>query len=1066
MPSGSRFTKREGTFSKLVDAEISGTPRILNAIDFIESQQGLNVKLYPLQRLIVKCVLGVPVDYKEGMIPLYDVFREKLERTVRESECLHILYEEGRANVRDWRDIPPRGFNEACIIAGRRGGKLISVDELIPTPTGFVRNGDLDVNDKIFGEDGRIYQVQVAHPIVEEEAFRVSFNDGTSVFAHAGHLWHTFTFKERKNLARRKTVQELPSVPKGQCKCGCGRSVSVAKWDYGDTKKGQLVGWIKGHQGHYAHHTGNPILGKIRTTQEIADSLMTTGKKPHANHAVRLSSPVILPDASLLVDPYCLGYWLGDGNSDCGIITADPKDACEVLPYFVASGYRWHSNPNNRIRWHILGLQASLSSLNVIKNKHIPHDYLWGSSAQRLALLQGLCDSNGHCAKDGRVEFCNKNEALSRGVYHLAASLGIKPYWTEKESVCYNTKDGPKKCGTVYLVHWTSALPCFRLPRKLARISRKLKATQGWRHITTVEPVGKMQMRCITTTNPTGLYLFGKNFNVTHNSQVVSAIGGYKLYQLLNKRSPQEYFGLVPGSPIDFTFLAQDDEGAARLYDKLREDVNRAPFFSPYLKANSGSWMGFVTESDRGKRDITPTVNVSSWPCTTSSVRGPSSVFLALDEFAHFRSEKGSTSDEVYAAATPSTLNFHHAELHNGEWISSDTMHTLPQDQYKEYQDSLILSISTPWTRVGKMYELHRLAMDKGIESNIFTMRVSTAEMNPTVLSKFLHTEYDKNPMTFKAEFGGNFLDSSESYVTEVQVRACTDVLYTKDPIPKPVLETARLNLISFTPSCVGRKYFWGIDLGMMKNATAVAIAHLEHKGGKNPIELVFDYIDRMMVGEKFYGPGILTLPGLDKYIGYRALPLDDIMDWLKALNKVMPCFRGATDQHGGQQLVQHLATNQILNVELLNLSTTINSQMAFALKGYMENSRCRFPFVPKFMDELRLVEAEFVGKYQIRVQAPEEKNATDDMVDAAQEVAFVAQKWLMEEGGLLQDPTGESLTMNEQLSKPAAPLVCIDGVSMQNLKVMEKMRKLQTGLMMSPGAVVVSNPFHRRMRR
>ena len=177
-------------------------------------------------------------------------------------------------------------------------------------------------------------------------------------------------------------------------------------------------------------------------------------------------------------------------------------------------------------------------------------------------------------------------------------------------------------------------------------------------------------VRCISVKHPSGLFLFGRNFNVTHNcnigdwrdipergfneaciiagrrggkSQVVSAIGAYKLYMLLNHRSPQEYFGLVPGSPIDFTFLAQDDEGATRLYDKLREDVNRAPFFSPYLKASSGSWLGFVTESDRGKRDVTPTVNAQSFPCTTSSVRGPSSVFLALDEFAHFRSEKGSS---------------------------------------------------------------------------------------------------------------------------------------------------------------------------------------------------------------------------------------------------------------------------------------------------------------------------------------------------------------------------------------------------------------------------------------
>ena len=672
MPAGGRFNQRESTFGRLIEGAIENTPKLLNAIDFIESPQGLNVKLFPIQRLIVKCIFGVPVDYKMGMVPLHDVFREKLLRRVTEEECLHIFNEEGRCNIGDWRDIPERGFNEACIIAGRRGGK----------------------------------------------------------------------------------------------------------------------------------------------------------------------------------------------------------------------------------------------------------------------------------------------------------------------------------------------------------------------------------------------------------SQVVSAIGAYKLYMLLNLRSPQEWFGLVPGSHIDFTFLAQDDEGATRLYDKLREDVNRAPFFGPYLKASSGSWLGFVTESDRGKRDVTPTVNCQSFPCTTSSVRGPSSVFLALDEFAHFRSEKGSTSDEVYAAATPSTLNFHHAELPNGEWISPDTQKTMEPEEYREFQDSLILSISTPWTKVGKMYDLHKAAIGKGKDANLFTIRVSTAEMNPGVLSKFLRDEYDKNNMTFKAEYGGQFLDSSESYVTEAQIRACTDVQYTDEQFPKPILSTARYNLTRFVPSCVGRQYFWGVDLGMMKNATAVAIGHLEHRGGKNPIELVFDYIDRMMVGEKFEGPGVPEIPGIDKYVGYRALPLEDIILWLRALNDVMPCYRGATDQHGGQQLVQLLAINQIYNIELLNLTTTINSQMAFSLKGYMDNRRCRFPFVPKFMDELRLVEAEYVGKYQIRVQAPEEKGATDDMCDAVEEVAYVAQKWLMEEGGLKQDPTGTSLAIQEQMQKRPTPLISLDGISMSDLRTLERMRKIQSGLMMNPGSTVVKNPFHVRGRR
>ena len=1078
MAGGSRF-KKGGMIGKLVQEQIANAPQLLNAIDFIESIQGFNVELFPIQRMIVKAIFAVPFDYKPKPVPMFDVFREKLIRIVSEEECLHILHEEGRCNVGDWRDIPERGYNEACIIAGRRGGKLLSVDEPIPTPNGFIRNGDLKDGDKVFGEDGKIYHAVIAHPIVQEDAYRVEFDDGTFTYAHAGHLWSTFTHKERKNSLRRLFPREFPKAVPGLCACGCGAPAPISKRNNPQQgiKKGDTQRFIRGHQLRMPRHS-TPITGAVRTTEEVLSTLKvkTNSRTLQSNHAIRLPEPIDMPETCLPVEPYFLGCWLGDGNSATpAITTIDPeiRDLC----YATAAAYELKVNPVPKkgtecLTYHISAgkaadgcrregrnpLLTALQYLGVIDNKHIPQEYLWASVKQRLDLLQGLMDTDGSCAKDGQAEFCNTTRALADGVYHLAASLGLKPHWHEGTA-----KVNGKDCGPKYKVIWTSTIPVFRLKRKLERIPKKVKTTQKWRYITSIKPVGKMKMRCITTDNPTGLYLFGKNFNVTHNSEVVAAIGGYQLYRLLNHKSPQEYFGLVPGSPIDFTFLAQDDSGSNRLYNKLREGVNRAPFFGPYLKNSGNSVLRFVTESDRGKPEVTPTVICESRPCSTNATRSPSNVFLALDEFAHFRSEVGSTSDEVYGAAKPSTANFHHAELLSGEWISKKTMQLLPPEEYREFQDSLVISISSPMTRVGKMYELHKLALEKGTNSNTFTMRVSTAEMNPEILSAFLHDEHETNAMTFKAEYGGQFLDSSETYVTEAQIRACTDVQYTEEQFPKPIPSSARLNLTRFHPSCVGRQYFWGIDLGMMKNATAVAIGHLEHTGGKNPITLVYDYIDRMMVGEKFDGPGVEMFPGVEKYVKYQALPLEDILLWLRALNRVMPCYRGVTDQHGGQQLVQLLEINQIYNVDLLNLTTVINSQMAFSLKGYMDNRRCRFPFVPKFMDEIRLVEAEYVGKYQIRVQAPQEKGATDDMCDAVEEVAWVAQKWLMEEGGLRQDPGGTSLAMQEQLMKTPVPIMNLDSISMTEIKVIERMRKLQGSLMMSPGTSVVRNPFNVR---
>ena len=146
----------------------------------------------------------------------------------------------------------------------------------------------------------------------------------------------------------------------------------------------------------------------------------------------------------------------------------------------------------------------------------------------------------------------------------------------------------------------------------------------------------------------------------------------------------------------------------------------------------------------------------------------------------------------------------------------------------------------------------------------MFTIRVSTAEMNPHILPQTLHREQEKNPLTFKAEYGGQFLESSESYVTEAQIRSCTDVVWVNNTVSgseEADISTARLNLSKFHPTALGRQYFWAIDLGMSNDATAVAIGHLEYRGGAQPIALIYDYIDRMMVGEKFGRSGCAVTP-------------------------------------------------------------------------------------------------------------------------------------------------------------------------------------------------------------
>ena len=978
------------------------------ALDFIESPQGLNMKLYPAQRLIVKCVFGIPVDYKEQKIVMWDSLKQmKVPKTVSESEFLHILHDQGRCNVDDWRDIPPWGFGTSVIFAGRRGGKLLGVDELIPTPTGFKRNGDLVDGDLVFGEDGKPHEVLYAHPIEEAEAFKVSFDDGTFTYAHAGHLWHTYTHNERKNLRRRKTYAE-PVLAPGLCECGCGAPVKSGKR------------YVHGHHARL-QAKNRPIDGGVRTTAEIAATLKTKSSKEESNHAIKLASAVELPERPLPIDPYCFGFWLGDGNADSAILTCGDEDSQFVGKQFIDAGYSFEPLPSGLMRYSIRGI--GLCDMGVLNNKHIPHDYLWSSVNQRLSLLQGLMDSDGHGAKDGAVEFCNTNLTLAEGVYHLAASLGLKPHFSEGIATLYG-----KDCGPKYRVTWTASLPVFRLPRKLAALkSIPARPWSKWRYITSVEPVGKMQMRCITTTNPTHLYLFGKNFNVTHNSQLVSAIAGSCLRNLLAIYDPQEYYKLVPGSTVDFTFIGTDEDSSTRLYDKLKADVIRSAFFAPYMvKSPNMTEMGFLSEADRARRIQKPSINVAAFACTTRAVRGPSSYFLALDEFQHFRSGKDANSDDLYKAATPSTSQF-------------------PNADDPERADSRILVISSPLGKIGKMYDLHKTALERGVDSDIFTIRLSTAEMNPRLPAKKLAEDYQNNPETFPAEFGGEFIDGSGSYVPPQKFDICV--------IP------GKQNIVQFTPHAIGRKYFWGFDFGTQNDATALAISHLELIEGKSSIVLVYDYIDRMMVGEEFTGPGvkdgarIKDMKELDV--------LNDVVPWLVHMNNILPCYKGMMDQHSGTTLKQLLHLNSITTIELIHLTDQINSLMYFALKGYIDHGNAWFPDVEKFKKEFKQLVAEYKSKYVLRVQAPTEKGAHDDMADAVAESAYLAQKWIEEEGKLELDPTASSIRQDPRIANPCS-IIDPNNVSTRDLNVIARQDKITREAFLPPGIQVVTNPFAR----
>ncbi|MFF5077697.1 LAGLIDADG family homing endonuclease [Actinoplanes sp. NPDC000266] len=344
----------------------------------------------------------------------------------------------------------------------------LSDDTPVLTTAGWTKHGELRPGDYVRGPDGKPKKILAVTGSTERNLYRVIFDRGVEITATGGHLWQGY--RDYKLPA-----VELPKGPNGE-----------RRRQYGTYASRELT-W---------------------TTSQIAEiPLRSNG--PSRSFQVDLPAPIDLPARDLPVDPYILGLWLGDGNSHTGIIGLDLQDAAEL----DLLGHRVPSNERGKlVSVRIPGLTAALNKLGLIKNKHIPEAYLNGSIEQRLALLQGLMDTDGCCFKSGQAEFTNTNFGLADGVAWLVTSLQFK--YTRTETV---GKFAGKEYRPVAKIRFSTRpdMPTFRFPRKLERQHPSPSREARRRQIQRVEPIGRGAAQCITVEG--SLYLAGRDLVITQD---------------------------------------------------------------------------------------------------------------------------------------------------------------------------------------------------------------------------------------------------------------------------------------------------------------------------------------------------------------------------------------------------------------------------------------------------------------------------------------------------------------------------------------------------------------------
>lgn len=369
-------------------------------------------------------------------------------------------------------------------IKGPNGaGKAQPLNSMICTPNGFIKMGDIEINQLVSNPDGTNSRVIGIYPQGMVDVYKITLADGSIVECSDEHLWKGY-FTGCKHTDGVYTTLEI-----------------IQKWQ--DNKH------LKGN-----HYKGF-VLPNI--------------------------SPVIFNSSSELpISPYTMGVLLGDGSFRGGNVSLSSTEShildrvsSEIVKYGCKFGNasqnntysiksiegngKWYNSHNNLKNTIVdLGLFNKYSSV-----KFIPDIYKYSSVNERLDLLQGLMDTDGYVSKNGQVFYYTTSTLLRDGVKFLVESLG--GYVNISSKIGKYTKHGiTHECKTIYNIYikLSNVDTIISLPRKRERLTKQQNYN---RTIKSIDYMGKRECQCIRVDNPNHLYLTD-NFIPTHNSSIIEAI--------------------------------------------------------------------------------------------------------------------------------------------------------------------------------------------------------------------------------------------------------------------------------------------------------------------------------------------------------------------------------------------------------------------------------------------------------------------------------------------------------------------------------------------------------------
>jgi len=274
----------------------------------------------------------------------------------------------------------------------------------------------------------------------------------------------------------------------------------------------------------------------------LTDYLQLPKKKREHYKGYRV--PVDFTSKKIKLDPYLLGFWLGNGAKDS---TRLSTPFLEVIDHVGKIVEKWglsvkkvkgdnvdydvtcdrnskyyNSLPDKRDPNIFLN---ALKDMGLLFNKHVPMNYKVNNRHIRLQMLAGLIDADGHLDKSGTYDVVFKLKTLADGTAYIAKSLGFSAYVKPCRKTWNCVRKGKKYQGegNYYRMHISGKgmeeIPCV-VPKKRAkkRIQIKDVLVTG----IDIESIGEGDYYGFEI-DGNGRFLLG-DFTVTHNTTVLKAI--------------------------------------------------------------------------------------------------------------------------------------------------------------------------------------------------------------------------------------------------------------------------------------------------------------------------------------------------------------------------------------------------------------------------------------------------------------------------------------------------------------------------------------------------------------